>query len=232
MRPLKILALCYLVLALIGCAQTPVRHKTAHQETREAVSVVLMPIDIELSSLTAGGVKEVRADWTETANDLLSDALERQLADKSDRLIEYVPPDGPLTLQQHQQIMKLHSTIGETIYTYSLAPALTPPTRKGDFEWSLGKDVTSLRETSGADYGLFIYIRDSYATAGRKTLIVAYALLNVNLPGGNQWGFATLVDLRDGSVVWFNRINRPTGDLRTKGPAEVTARELITDIPL
>ena len=35
-----------------------------------------------------------------------------------------------------------------------------------------------------------------------------------------------------GSVFWFNRINRPTGDLRTKGPAEVTARELITDIPL
>ena len=115
MRPLKILALCYLVLALIGCAQTPVRHKTAHLETREAVSVVLMPIDIELSSLTAGGVKEVRADWTETANDLLSDALERQLADKSDRLIEYVPPDGPLTLQQHQQIMKLQEQMVEAM---------------------------------------------------------------------------------------------------------------------
>ena len=228
----KILTIFSLALTLLGCAQTAVRQKTAHHEPQEAVSVLLMPVDIELSALTAGGVKEVRADWTETAESLLSDALERQLAKKNDRLIAYVAPEAPLTLQQHHQIAKLHSVVGETIMLYSLLPAAIPPTQKGVFDWSLGKEVSSLREASGADYGLFIYIRDSYATAGRKTLIVASALLGVGMSGGSQIGFATLVDLHDGSVVWFNRIFKQTGDLRTRGPAENAVRELIEDIPL
>ena len=66
---------------------------------------------------------------------------------------------------------------------YSALPAAVPPTKKDVFDWSLGEEVTRLRDASGADYGLFIYIRDSYATAGRKALIVTSALLGVNGSG-------------------------------------------------
>jgi hypothetical protein len=105
--------------------------------------------------------------------------------------------------------------VGETIRLYSVLPAAAPPTKKNGFEWSLGKEVTRFWGTSGAAYGLFVYIRDSYATAGRKALIVTSALLGVSVKGGSQVGFATLVDRRDGSVVWFtaSRIKCAGGSL-------------------
>jgi hypothetical protein len=191
-----------------------------------------MPVDIELSALTAGGVKEVRADWTRTAKNLVSDAIRRQLAQHDDRLVAYTAPRDPEEQQAHIQIVKLHGLVGQTIMRYSLLPAAVPPTKKDVFEWSLGKDVVGLRQTSGADYALFVYIRDSYATAGRKALMVTSALLGASVAGGSQVGFCTLVDLRDGSVVWFNRIASQTGDLRTEAPAYSAVAELMADIPL
>lgn len=191
-----------------------------------------MPVDIELSALTAGGVSEVRADWTATAKELVSQELRRQLAQHHDTLLEYAEPQNTEEAQQDIQIIKLHGVVGKTILVNSLVPARVLPTKRDSFDWSLGEEVSSLRKTFGADYGLFVYIRDSYATAGRKALIVTSALFGVGVSGGTQIGFATLVDLRDGSVVWFNRIYSSTGDLRTRGAAQGAVEELIEDIPL
>lgn len=228
----RLLSVFFVAFVLFGCAPTQVRQKAGHHEPEQSVSVLLMPIDIELSALTAGGVNEVRADWTETAKGLVSDALRRQLATHNDKLLEYVEPKNLEEAQEHTQIIKLHGVVGETIMLYSVLPAAVPPTKKNGFDWSLGEEVAGIRETSGADYGLFLYLRDSYATAGRKALMVTSALLGVSVTGGTQVGFATLVDLRDGSVVWFNRTVSQTGDLRTEGPAYSAVQELIEDIPL
>jgi hypothetical protein len=217
---------------LLGCAQTAVKQRADYHETRQSVSVLLMPVDIELSALTAGGVSEVRADWTETAKSLVSEALTRQLAQHGDKLLAYEEPADPAEFQQDTQLIKLHGVVGKTIFIYDLLPAAMPPTRQGSFDWSLGSEVSRLREASGADYGLFVYIRDSYATAGRKALIVTSALFGVGVAGGSQIGFCTLVDLRDGNIVWFNRIAKQTGDLRTLGAADVAVRELLAGIPL
>lgn len=234
-RPVRLLLSCsvfFISITLIGCAQTQVRHKADHYEPQRSVSVLLMPVDIELSALTAGGVNEVRADWTAKAEKLVSKSLRSQLAQHDDKLLDYVEPTDSDTLQEHNQIIKLHGVVGKTILIHSLLPATEPPTKKGSFEWSLGQEVSSLREASGADYGLFVFVRDSYATAGRKSLIVASALFGLYVPGGSQVGFATLVDLRDGNVVWFNHISKQTGDLRTESAAHSAVQELIEDIPL
>lgn len=231
-RVLTVFPVLLIAISLFGCAQTQVRQKAGHHEPEQSVSVLLMPVDIELSALTAGGVKEVRADWTETAKELVSQALRRQLAQHDDKLLDYVEPTNPEDVQAHTQILKLHGVVGKTIMIHSLVPAVEPPTKKNSFDWSLGEEVSCLRDASGADYGLFIYIRDSYATAGRKAFIVASAMFGVGVPGGSQVGFSTLVDLRDGSVVWFNQIRRQTGDLRTESAAYSAVEELIEDIPL
>ena len=91
--------------------------------------------------------------------------------------------------------------------------------------------VAPLREKTGADYALFISIRDSYASAERKAAMVAMALLGVGLAGGSQVGYASLVDLRDGRLVWFNALRRGTGDLRESGSAEETLDALLQAFP-
>jgi hypothetical protein len=94
-----------------------------------------------------------------------------------------------------------------------------------------------MRDRYGADYALFVFVRDSYSTAGRKALQVIGFLgnavgLGVIVPGGVQVGFASLVDLRTGNIVWFNRLLNTSGDLRTEAPARRTVDELIRDIPI
>jgi hypothetical protein len=60
-------------------------------------------------------------------------------------------------------------------------------------------------------------------------VIVVGALLGVGVQGGTQVGFASVVDLRTGDIVWFNRLLRPQGDLRTPEAAAETVRALVSD---
>ncbi len=52
------------------------------------------------------------------------------------------------------------------------------------------------------------------------------------MPGGQQVGFASLVDLETGDIVWFNRLVSGVGDLRTAEPARAAVDDLLADFPL
>jgi hypothetical protein len=91
--------------------------------------------------------------------------------------------------------------------------------------------VRPLREATGADYALFTWIRDSYASGQRKATMLALALLGAISVGGEQVGYASLVDLRSGRVVWFKRLDRMSGDLREPATAKETVETLLKGFP-
>lgn len=91
--------------------------------------------------------------------------------------------------------------------------------------------MAPVRAKTGADYALFVWVRDSYASAERKAAMIAMALLGVGISGGAQVGYASLVDLRDGRVVWFNDLRRGHGDLREMESAIETAEALLKGFP-
>jgi hypothetical protein len=192
-----------------------------------------MQPDVQLSLLTAGGLEEPRADWTEAAERNIAEALANVLAEKHDELLFYQPPvDDPEAIDDYTQLVKLHEAVGETILIHKYLPGYQLPTKVGRFDWTLGDHVKALREQHGADYALFLYIRDSYTSAGRAAIIGAAALFGVSVQGGVQLGFASLIDLRNGQVVWFNRLLRGVGDLRTREPAVDAVNALLAGIPL
>jgi hypothetical protein len=89
-----------------------------------------------------------------------------------------------------------------------------------------------LKEKTGADYALFSWIRDSYASAERVATTLALAVLGIGVfPGAMQTGYASLVHLDTGRVVWFNRLIRLTGDLREPGRAAETLDALLAEFP-
>ena len=49
---------------------------------------------------------------------------------------------------------------------------------------------------------------------------------------GQQVGFASLVDLNDGRVVWFNLLNSATGDVRNAEGAKAAVAMLLDGVPL
>ncbi|QJW84336.1 hypothetical protein HK414_12770 [Ramlibacter terrae] len=88
-----------------------------------------------------------------------------------------------------------------------------------------------LKERTGADYALFTFIRDSYTSNERKAAMVAMALLGAITFGGEQVGYASLVDLNTGQVVWHNAVNRMWGDLRDVEPATETVEAMLKGFP-
>jgi len=48
---------------------------------------------------------------------------------------------------------------------------------------------------------------------------------------GQQWGAASLVDLRTGNLVWVNQLASPVGDLRTAESARKAVRSLLGSLP-
>ena len=62
-------------------------------------------------------------------------------------------------------------------------------------------------------------------------IIAAAILFGVNVEGGTQLGFASLVDLRTGDIVWFNRLVSKYGDLRSPERARAAVQNLLADMP-
>lgn len=220
------------VFALTACVQTA--HKTtgtlkAGTENRR---IVLMPVDIELSVLNAGGVTEPRADWTAAGREHVRGALAAHTSEFEAEIV--VPDNGDILddLDRDQlQIVKLANAVGHSILLHEYVPVHALPTKKGEFDWTIGPEAKLLKEKYDADYALFVFLRDSYASSGRVAVIIIGAIFGVGLQGGVQVGTATLVDLDTGQVVWFNRLARASGDLRNAEAATETIKFLLTDFP-
>lgn len=222
------------VVALVvgGCAtqsfSTTEKIRRYSSETR----VLLMPVDITLGEITAGGLVEPNAEWTAAAERHVNKALNEFMTTRDAKLVAYSPPTvGSDRHHLYQQIIKLHAAVGLSILRHQYQTPIQLPTKRGSFEWSMGGDLRELKESSGADYGLFIHVQDTYASSGRVATIVVAALFGIGLPGGAQLGFASLVDLNSGEIVWFNRLLRAAGDLRKFEPAKESVGVLMKDFP-
>src|SRR5690606_8731664 len=219
-------------LALSACTTTTFTTRPGLNRGTAGLRVLLMPMDIELSLLSAGGVAEPNAEWTAQAQQNVTATVSRILKERGAQLITYNAPTNPDPLHPHVQLVKLHNAVGGSVLLHKINPVLKLPNKAEVFDWTLGKGVRQLKNEFGADYAMFLFMRDSYTSGGRAVaMILAGVLLGVALPGGQQIVFASLVDLDSGDLVWFNYLARGDGDLRTPVEAEETVLKLFTNLP-
>lgn len=209
----------------------PVRHSAP------PARVLLVPAEVQLGELTAGGLVEPRADWTEEARKHVAAALEEQLARRSIALIPHATSTpGSARERELARFEKLVAAVARTIILHHYDTGNRLPTKEGRFEWTVGPGAARLREGNEADYALLVMLRDSYSSAGRAALSVFSALLSPLtgrvVGGGDQVGFACLLDLKTGDVLWCNLLHRSTGDLRAAGPARAAVELLLRGWPL
>lgn len=196
--------------------------------TQPGEKILLMAPDIELFSISGGGVVEPKADWTDLAQRYVHNALLQQVASLDLKTESLSESQG----DAFAEISALNAAVSRAIAFHHFgASNLQLPTKNQQLDWSMGDAVQPLREATGADYALFIWVRDSYASAERKAAMIALAMLGVGVVGGVQTGYASLVDLRTGQFLWFNRLFRTSGDLREEGPAGETLKLLLTNFP-
>lgn len=230
MKRIAIAALAGLSLALSGPVVAQVRNLAPGFTSLPAgVKVVLMPTDVELFSISGGGVVEPRADWTEAAGKHFKQALVEKKQALRLQTLDLAEKD----IEELEEINTVHAAIARSIALHHFGPSfLRLPTKGDKLDWSMGDAVREIKSRTDADYALFSWVRDSYASSERVATMVVMALLGVGVPGGVQIGYASLVDLKNGRVVWFNRLLRSTGDLREPKGAVETVSALLEQFPV
>jgi hypothetical protein len=188
--------------------------------------IAIAPLDVELFELSAGGVLTPKADWTEAANKHMNAALKRKTAAMGLAAVEITSQ----VADDNAEALQLHGAVASAISVHHQG-VLKLPTKDGKLEWSFAEALQPLRKATGARYGLFTWMRDSYASGERKAMMVGLALLGVGLSGGVQVGYATLVDLETGQVLWFNQLVSASGDVREEKPAADAVNSLLTGFP-
>ena len=227
-RPLFCAALG-VVLLLGGCATTTnVQQIDRLESVGENPRIVLMPPDIRYYLLTAGGVPEPNAEWTDAARANFAVAVEN-FAGQIGSDLRII--DRTNLSEEEIRYDTLHSAVGITLLDNYFGMAKLPS--KGErFDWSLGPGVNTIGAAHNADYALFAYYRDYQASGGRIAFaVLAAAAVGAGVPTGAEFGFASLVDLKTGDIVWFNKVDVGVGELRDPGGAAKVVDTLFRGIP-
>jgi hypothetical protein len=228
-------------LALGGCVQTRQVADVEFQPPQGNYSLLVMRPDVQVGSVTAGGLVEPRAEWTEQARRNLLQALREQQAGRGGRTVvaetrESIPGVDPKLVAD---LERLHNAVGNSIALHKYFGLDLPTKRRQGIDWTLGQDAVKLGRATGMDYALFLYAQDSIASSGRvalQVLGIAGCFIGFCAPqgGGGQTAYASLVDLKNGDVVWFNVLQTGSqlpgiafGDIRTpEGSAQMVDRLL------
>lgn len=220
-------------LALSGCVSTRQVADAQFQPPQGDYSLIVMRPDVNVGAMTTGGLVEPRADWTEQARAHVLQALKAQQATRGGRTIVAetrgsIPGVDPETVAN---LERLHNAVGSSIALHKYMGMDLPTKRGKGLDWTLGEEAVKLHRATGAEYALFLSAEDSIASTGRtamQVLGVAGCFIGFCAPqgGGGQSAYASLVDLRNGDVVWFNVLQTGSqlpgltfGDLRTQAGA-------------
>ena len=191
---------------------------------------------VKVGAQSTGGLFEPNAQWTEDARKHMSNALQAKKATLGNEVIFASEPlgDDAILLQEH---MALFSAVSSAVIQYQFFAGNRLPTKKRDnkndvFDWSLGNKVATLPGASEADYGLFIYNEDQFGSTGRKLLqVVALLGPGISVKSGEHKGYAALVDLKTGDLLWLNADGAMGGDVRDAEGAAKRISQLLEGIP-
>ena len=196
--------------------------------TQDSPKILLMPVDIEICELTLAGMCEPSASWTQNSRENIITSFEEILNKRNAILKKF-----NMNEQNDEiiQVIKLHTQIGQEIINNEYGPYELPT--KKEFNWTLGKKVKLLKEKYKSDYAIFIFFRDQYSSTKRVIYNIVTAVLFPGIIpiGGSQIAFASLVNLNNGEVTWFNGYYRSFGDVRDLENARDTVNKLFEEFP-
>lgn len=210
-----------------------------------ALKVAVFRPDVRVGSLRVGGLDEPNSEWTAAARKNLQAALEASTP-KSGLDVSFLgDPEGPDAelLTRYRSLFETvsgavmqHQFLGDGLPT-KLAPPIRDAAGKVSgkryrLDWTLGADAARLKSVTGADYAMFVFTHDSYGDAGRKVAQLLMAgLFGAYVPAGIHIGYAGLVDLSTGDIVWFNTDLAMGGDVREAEGAAKRVSQLLSGLP-
>lgn len=194
------------------------------------VRILVFRPDVKVGEQSTGGMNEPNADWTDAARKNIADALTAAQVARGGEvkfLGDLDGADGKL-LADYRALFR---TVTDAVVTHKLFAGNRLPTKRAEFNWTLGPGVARLGAVGGGDYGLLVFTNDSYGSAGRKAAQIVGLMFGVGMTSGVHIGYAGLVDLKTGELVWINADVAMGGDVRDVEGAKKRVGQLLEDFP-
>lgn len=206
----------------------------------QATKIVVFRPDVQVGTLRSTGQDEPNVEWTATARANISGEMKSQAAAmglKLEFLEDFQGADAEL-FDSYRALfvavsssVRLHGLFGDHLPTKLEPRTPEKPSKRWRLDWTLGPGMSRFADLTGADYGLFFYTHDAYGSAGRKTAMIFAAMWGVAVASGVHEGYAALVNLRTGDVVWFNSDIAMGGDPREAAGATKRVDQLLAGFP-
>ncbi len=207
---------------LSGCAKNIRTIPDLAERVRKIKIVALARPDVKIYEVSAGGLHELRVEWSEKGRENVAKAvLDRFRGSPVEiRLLE---PDSD-TEQELNEVLALFEAVSQSIILHTYSEQNNPnvfPDKVKNFEYSVGSLETLLRK-SGADALLLLTGVDEVATGGKKALNVLGVVTGIAVGAvtgvpivPRMEGTAMRVALADksGAIVWYNINGSVTTDL-------------------
>ena len=241
MSPSRIFGLLGTLAVLAGCAATPdasVHESIAGKaEQRMPRKMLLLPADIRVHEISAGGVVEKVDDWTTSANNHAMKSVREIAGSKS--LFE--PKEIPALGEAEKQVLDQHLALYELVAgsaDFSKSGPFAPwRERAKNFDYTLGPGLKEFAERSDLDAAVIVIGSDYISSSGRKATmalgILAAALTGVAVvpAGGQAFVSVGVVDLRTGNLLWFATSRGQSSDLRQEQQVRAVLDKLFTGYP-
>lgn len=187
--------------------------------------------DVSVGSQSAGGVVSPNAEWTADARARIGEALVAAKPGGAAQVV-FMPElegDDAIVLADYRALFR---AVSQTVLEHRLFKGNRLPTKKTGFEYTLGPDIARLGAIGKGDYGLFVYTNDAFGSTGRKLLqLFAAGVAGVGVTAGVHTGYAGLVDLKTGDLVWINADFAMGGDVRDAEGATKRVQQLLEEMP-
>jgi hypothetical protein len=229
------------LLSLASATSVSAQERTAVKEgfqlpAKSGKKILLFRPAVSVGEQSTGGMFEPNADWTDKARINIETALAKRQEILGNTVV--LPPEAfGSQAQLVAEYTNLFGAVAAAVVNYQFFVGNRLPTKKRDnkagiFDWSLGSGVSDLPGATDADYALFIYNKDAYGSTGRKLLqVVALLGPGISVKSGEHLGYAGLVDLKTGDVLWLNADAAMGGDVRDTDGAEKRVSQLLEDFP-
>jgi hypothetical protein len=227
--------LLIITLLLAGCAATPSAklHYSITQEpgSRPLQQIVLLPVDVDVYELSAGGVKEEVPEWSNTAETNIRNALLVAKGAGGTCCTTRRVDTSSLTPAE-REILEEHLALFNRVATNAMLNTAWH-FKAEHFDYTLGDGLGFLKEKYGLDAGLVITGEDVVSSSGRKTTAVLGAMFGVAIPLGHSILMGGLVDFSTGDLLWLNHVVSAAGQTDLRDPASCLelAKTLMQDYP-
>ncbi len=202
-------------------------------QSHAPVKIVLFRPDVRVTEQSTAGLDQPKADWTEAARLQLAVAMQSDSTRRGLEMQMMAELDGD-DARLMADYKKLFKTVADAAIRHRLFASSPLPTKAENFDWSLGPGIARLGKLGGGDFGLFVYANDSYVSQGRKNARLISRLMGAPdeaVDAETRIGYAGLVDLKTGELVWLNVDVNGRGDIRSSSGAAVRVTGLMQGFP-